>query len=270
MEFEDLGGRCSVRTCRQHDFLPLTCHECKRQFCSEHYKSHDACPHGSAHLHHAPLVCGECNEVIQVLRADASASEKAKAKASHVCTTKRARTSTCAFKGCRTRPLVPVQCNRCKLNFCLQHRVEGSHQCTGPRVAENAAFRRAAKALERSREPLPATIPNGYTNSPVNPKGDARIPGDQRIYVEVEYRGSLTHWYFHRNWSVAKALDQIEPSRRLCMVANEECLQPLQKMGEVQQHSRVTVADAESSGKCGAKAQTGVPEALPASAQTSS
>lgn len=45
MEFAHIGTRCSVPSCKQHDFLPFTCDACKKVFCLEHRQYIDhSCP----------------------------------------------------------------------------------------------------------------------------------------------------------------------------------------------------------------------------------
>lgn len=43
MEFPNLGQQCSWRECKQLDFLPVTCDNCRQIFCKEHYltSAHD-------------------------------------------------------------------------------------------------------------------------------------------------------------------------------------------------------------------------------------
>ncbi|RUS33814.1 hypothetical protein BC938DRAFT_483738 [Jimgerdemannia flammicorona] len=35
----------------------------------------------------------------------------------------------CSNRGCKARTLVPIYCPKCKLNFCVKHRLEVDHQC---------------------------------------------------------------------------------------------------------------------------------------------
>ncbi|KAF9580093.1 zinc finger, AN1-type domain [Lunasporangiospora selenospora] len=38
-------------------------------------------------------------------------------------------TNSCNFKPCKNRSAIPVICQKCRLNYCLKHRLEGDHAC---------------------------------------------------------------------------------------------------------------------------------------------
>ncbi|KAF8971976.1 zinc finger, AN1-type domain, partial [Entomortierella lignicola] len=40
-------------------------------------------------------------------------------------------TNSCNSKGCKNRSAIPIICQRCCLNYCLKHRLESDHSCTG-------------------------------------------------------------------------------------------------------------------------------------------
>lgn len=39
MEFPDLGQHCSLADCKQLDFLPFVCSNCKLTFCKNHFNT---------------------------------------------------------------------------------------------------------------------------------------------------------------------------------------------------------------------------------------
>ena len=39
--------------------------------------------------------------------------------------------NTCRKKGCTTKMLVPMHCTECGLSYCVKHRLEIDHQCSG-------------------------------------------------------------------------------------------------------------------------------------------
>jgi hypothetical protein len=47
------------------------------------------------------------------------------------------RSFPCELKGCKKREFVQVNCRDCKNNFCLSHRFQKEHFCTGNRPNEN-------------------------------------------------------------------------------------------------------------------------------------
>lgn len=41
-------------------------------------------------------------------------------------------TNNCSFKNCKKKELVKITCSNCKRDFCLKHRHENVHKCSGP------------------------------------------------------------------------------------------------------------------------------------------
>ncbi|KAF9331266.1 zinc finger, AN1-type domain [Podila minutissima] len=39
-------------------------------------------------------------------------------------------TNSCNAKGCKNRSAIPIICQKCRLNYCLKHRLEGDHSCS--------------------------------------------------------------------------------------------------------------------------------------------
>lgn len=148
MELPDLGQQCSEVTCKQLDFLPLKCDACENIFCREHiaYKDHNC---SSAYKKDVQVpVCPLCNTPIPVKKNETPdvvvgrhidndcQSDPAKNK-------RKVFSNKCSVKGCKIKEVIPVVCNKCKLNFCLKHRLETDHQCEGE---AGAARRRAMEA----------------------------------------------------------------------------------------------------------------------------
>ena len=38
-------------------------------------------------------------------------------------------TNSCNVKGCKNRSAIPIVCQKCRLNYCLKHRLESDHAC---------------------------------------------------------------------------------------------------------------------------------------------
>lgn len=36
MDFVNLGSHCSVQTCKQQDYLPFECEQCRNKYCKKH------------------------------------------------------------------------------------------------------------------------------------------------------------------------------------------------------------------------------------------
>lgn len=99
MELPGLGGNCAQPSCKQLDFLPLTC-KCGSLFCSDHFGQHAlSCP------------------AVQVLENERSLGEGVwgKAKAAYMC----------SHPSCKSTSYLPLICGGCKQHFCVSHRHVG-------------------------------------------------------------------------------------------------------------------------------------------------
>lgn len=52
----------------------------------------------------------------------------------------------CSMKGCKQKEVVPVICDKCKLNHCLKHRHPCDHSCKGNNAADSSAGSYLARA----------------------------------------------------------------------------------------------------------------------------
>lgn len=94
MEFPNTGVQCSIKECKQLDFLPLDCKYCKNIFCKNHFNTT---------LHGCCQVSDNLVENIE------------KADLFH-----------CSHIRCTTKSAVEMTCVKCKKHFCLNHRF---HDC---------------------------------------------------------------------------------------------------------------------------------------------
>ncbi|CAM1292339.1 ZFAND2B (predicted) [Pycnogonum litorale] len=156
MEFPNLGKHCSEKTCYQLDFLPMKCDACTQIFCKDHVRYDDHSCNASYKKDVQVPVCPLCNKPIPVTRGQSPdmivgqhidrdcQSDPAKAN-------RRVYTNVCSVKRCKEKMPVPVTCRSCKKNYCLKHKIEQDHNCTG-RTTQNykndprAAARDAALA----------------------------------------------------------------------------------------------------------------------------
>ena len=44
--------------------------------------------------------------------------------------TTNAHVNECSFNGCKTREVIPIVCNGCKMKFCIRHRFDLDHDCS--------------------------------------------------------------------------------------------------------------------------------------------
>lgn len=90
MELPNIGQQCSEISCKQLDFLPLTC-KCGKLFCSEHFAKHS--PDCSA-IH---------TQDVQI---------PVNTEADYIC----------SYPSCRNKSYVPLICEKCNKHFCVEHR----------------------------------------------------------------------------------------------------------------------------------------------------
>lgn len=172
MEFPDLGKHCSDPTCHQLDFLPVQCDACQKVFCSSHYQySKHNCPEAYKKDNQVP-VCPLCNRPVPVPPGQ-SPDMIVGQHIDNDCQSETAQTrrkvysNKCSVKGCKQKEVMPLLCERCRLNYCLRHRNELDHECKGFQgsghsvsSAGAAAISRATSSFKKS-SPLPSSQMNG-------------------------------------------------------------------------------------------------------------
>jgi len=99
MDFQDLGKYCSVKVCKQKDFLPFNCNKCAKHFCLKHYKteSHD------------------CKEIAITKITD---------------TTSFKNMYKCEKDKCKKYEIIELKCKYCNKNMCINHRLQQDHICS--------------------------------------------------------------------------------------------------------------------------------------------
>ncbi|CAH1778123.1 unnamed protein product [Owenia fusiformis] len=159
MEFPDLGKNCSEKHCKKLDFLPMKCDACRDIFCKDHiqYEVHE-CKESYKKDNWVPL-CPLCSKPIPVKPGETPdiqvgrhidsdcQSDPAKERRGKVYTNR------CNNKGCKTKELVPVICDKCHLNYCLKHRHETDHNCQGFQGTNKGISKAGAAAARRNHVP---------------------------------------------------------------------------------------------------------------------
>lgn len=151
MEFPELGANCTLNTCKQLDFLPMKCDACSKLFCKDHIKyTEHSCENAYKKDFQVP-VCPLCNKAVPVPRGEQPdikvgehidrdcQSDPAVAK-------RKAYQNRCSLKGCKQKELIPVRCESCWQNFCLKHRHEQDHNCSG--VVRGASRSKTSASLK--------------------------------------------------------------------------------------------------------------------------
>ncbi|CEF67217.1 Zinc finger, AN1-type domain-containing protein [Strongyloides ratti] len=137
-EFFDLGTHCGYVDCRKLDFLPMKCDACSECFCGQHiqYISHE-CKKGLEKDNQVPI-CPMCNKPVPVGR-----NENIDIKMSHHidsgCKIKKKKifTNSCNVENCKKKELIPIECSKCGLNYCISHRFPKDHDCEKRKTISN-------------------------------------------------------------------------------------------------------------------------------------
>ncbi|KAG0047414.1 zinc finger, AN1-type domain [Gryganskiella cystojenkinii] len=150
MELPSIGQHCSNSSCSQLDFLPFTCQYCKQTYCQDHWRLEGhSCPNGEdASLKDQRVpVCPLCNKPVPVkkgedpnLRMEQHISAGCPEPATTI--SKPIYTNSCNVKGCKNRSAIPIVCQKCRLNYCLKHRLESDHACVPRQQTPPAANRK--------------------------------------------------------------------------------------------------------------------------------
>ena len=131
-----IGEHCFK--CQRLDFLPLTCSDCKRVFCSAHFSSH-ACtsPNHNTNDNSQVILCPLCAKGVKV--PPGSMSDPNVLMDRHMASadcdpsnySRVHKKQKCPVQGCREK-LTTVNsytCQSCRTVCCLKHRFPEAHQC---------------------------------------------------------------------------------------------------------------------------------------------
>ncbi|XP_031573546.1 AN1-type zinc finger protein 2A-like [Actinia tenebrosa] len=141
MEFPHLGQHCTLKTCKQLDFLPMQCDACSETFCKDHVRYADhSCEQAYKKVNQVPI-CPLCHTPVPVPRGeqpDIKVGEHIDrdCQSDPAVKKRNAFVNKCSVKGCKQKELIKVQCESCRENFCLKHRHEQDHSCSSLHTAK--------------------------------------------------------------------------------------------------------------------------------------
>lgn len=200
MEFPNLGKQCSVKDCKQLDFLPFTCDYCQITYCKQHSKPE---------------------------------SHKCLKYRENVTTTKtKLAAYVCSSESCKETSPIEMHCVKCKKHYCLQHRYHGCLEISNDEKATKLKKwqipkRQFAEAKAIVDQEISHTLQKSKNTAMANKvrlmrvKGSAvgpkNIPVNERCYFLVyppknatnQHIGSSKGIYVNTNWSIGKAIDAI-------------------------------------------------------------
>eukprot|EP00037_Helgoeca_nana_P029918 m.364072 g.364072 ORF g.364072 m.364072 type:complete len:284 (+) comp28075_c1_seq4:271-1122(+) len=152
------GKHCAQPDCNALDFLPYICYGCRATFCADHHKyDKHACSSPGAVSREVPR-CPLCQTEV-ALKPGQSLDQAVNDHISAGCKKNSGKGKTygnaCGKKGCKKREAIPLVCKGCGRNFCLGHRFETDHECSGS-AAKIADRGRAAEQRRAHQAPAPS------------------------------------------------------------------------------------------------------------------
>lgn len=162
--------------------------------------------------------------------------------------------SQCSEPSCKTlinTALVPgVECASCNRSYCLKHRLRESHDCAkltpvGARASKEKGLNALAKlrAWGQAKQKSMASTTSSSSSAPKpqsaaarvratadlkkNAKGDAKVPLEKRVYINVEASADTTkakhptgQFFYSADWSIGRILDLAAKSLQVENVNN--------------------------------------------------
>ena len=137
MEFTNIGAHCHYDLCGTQTYLPLECRYCNHQFCESHIDENN---------HECQQNIDNCLQETQIKECEEKFKQlELKQKKIH-------HGHKCNYKSCKKYEFVPIVCKRCKLSFCVNHRLDDDHNCDGPKIKKKVQGPKPAKGKQKSNE----------------------------------------------------------------------------------------------------------------------
>ncbi|KAM3578613.1 zinc finger, AN1-type domain [Umbelopsis sp. WA50703] len=155
MELPELGKQCNLTTCRQLDFLPYKCADCKLSFCQEHYQadSHQCQNKQSTRPDIRVPTCNRCHKPVPFRHRDQSPQQRLADHIASNCQDIITTHQICTAAHCKTKILVPIQCSSCKRVVCVKHRWPKEHNCQSqPRIPSKTSDTRKIQQAYRATD----------------------------------------------------------------------------------------------------------------------
>lgn len=207
MEFPTVGSHCTFNACNLLDYLPIKCSYCNQNFCKEHFFP----------LKHS---CTPYQDLMDSL----------------VLSTHTITSYPCKFGTCVKSELVPVICELCQLQVCLEHRHKPDHLCPkfskpAERMVQTTLL--VEKILEKNaskKKPGPQGAKSDKLAAKVqlmklkqNSEGSKELPDDERVYflVNLSEKKTSKGVFFSKHWSIGKCIDTLATIFKLSNFNNQ-------------------------------------------------
>ncbi|GAA5985452.1 hypothetical protein JCM10908_006981 [Rhodotorula pacifica] len=192
-EFLDIGRHCKEPSCNQLDFLPFKCPSCRLDFCSEHWRppaGHRCSNYNEAKADIRIPTCPLCSQPIPfppshdpnaAMDAHLSTScpvllpDRALAASGH---SSKKSPNQCSAPSCKTKMIVPIECEGCHHKFCPSHRWKSDHACSSISASSSSsgASSRSQSARKKTLGGIFGRSSTAASSSSVNGTG-SRTPG---------------------------------------------------------------------------------------------
>ncbi|KAJ8291742.1 AN1-type zinc finger protein 2A [Rhodotorula toruloides] len=139
-EFLDIGRHCKEPSCNQLDFLPFSCPSCHEDFCADHWRppaGHKCPKFDPAKADNRIPSCPLCSAPVSFppgtdpnIAMDAHLSTACPILNPSLASKPAAKPANeCSARGCKTKMIVPIACDKCGLKHCPKHRFSSDHGC---------------------------------------------------------------------------------------------------------------------------------------------
>jgi len=171
MEFPHVGLQCQVDSCNQLDYLYYKCSGCHKILCHLHHLSanHD-CPNPPIKDEYV-ICCPLCRAPLPGKK-DEDPNIRVDAHIAMGCPSQKREAKVCGAAGCKKKIPVPFTCPSCSRDFCVSHRFESDHKCTGKPSNSNPSSSWGLSMFGQSNAATPTTTNNNtaQNNSNRNPQ----------------------------------------------------------------------------------------------------
>jgi len=224
MEFAELGKHCEWEGCKQLDFLPFVCQACKKTFCLEHREStsHRCTFFVSKEIPQCPI----CSQIVHIKEGE-DPNRKVDEHIAQGCPKEldnNQKYFRCSFARCKGTEVVPMICDKCKLNFCVPHRLPQDHECEKlvEETQNKGSSTNYAQLRKAIRERIGNLMKQVASKKPTSKKvdimkmkssatGNQNVPVEKRFYLEIVYpmesKIQPKLMFFNNNNTIGKVLD---------------------------------------------------------------
>ncbi|TCD70898.1 hypothetical protein EIP91_001206 [Steccherinum ochraceum] len=188
----NIGKQCSHNTCYLVEFLPFKCQHCQHSFCGDHFlpQAHQCDKYDESKHNRVAPDCPFCKVPIAI-RPGEDPNVRMERHFETDCAVlvgKSAKSSTprCMKPTCRKVLFSPIPCDKCKQQFCPQHRFPSDHKCAAS-ASSSKAFTPSSGTSTPSSRSAPATTAamaaikramnnNSSATAPSQPKTNSKTP----------------------------------------------------------------------------------------------